>query len=621
MYIIQVGDLHIGSAINCGEPESQILAGGIEKIKQEVPVGQQLLVCVCGDIIDSKNLGNQIKRDKQATKKRYEQAAELFTQMQEHLADCYSVTFRFCVGNHDTTHMDDFFDLAHQFDASPSKEEYASCYTYMAEGIHYIFINSSHNGTYQYGEIDYDRLEQLLKTLPAESPKVFVMHHTVISMYPTDNSSIRDAARLLQILEANHVLGVLHGHIHGNERFPFGAQMCQMIGTGALFSRNNPNVCSQFNIIYVDPFAFRNISTCIYLADNRGHGNHWHKLCLQEDGNENYFQGPAFSTVHQKLMGKLHYKPVLNNVVLQINCTYDDFISDLEQYLRDDVLSMGENQFSYFELAEKWESTTLPSELYFNHGRYFQSSCCNKSSDSEHAIRTIIQQIKDAPTSNRAVLTTFSTDKALRPRGGDDYLPSLLSIQFSLDSNQSTLYVHMNLRALEAGSFLKINICEIQWLLRQMKEENVRFDNVDIAISAFRVQIRERFKCFLRAEIDNLDSVKLYGIVFRGEISRICCMLEEKRDSSETITNVHGIKGLSAAMQEVKDAATPGSPIYSDEIIGKLQDIQSAYVYIDQLQRRGSVRTDEEKMYEAHIRSGLNEIIEMLKQEGGAAGA
>jgi len=612
MYIVQVGDLHIGSAVSCGEPEEQILAGGVEKIKREIPAGQELLVCVCGDVIDSNGLGSRSGKDKEEARKRYEKAGGLLAQMREQLADSYSVSFRFCAGNHDATHMDEFFTFAHQFDEAPSKEEYAGCYTYMAEGICYVWVNSCHNGNYQYGEIDYDRLEQLLKKLPAEIPKIFVMHHTVISMYPTDSSSIRDSARLLQILEKNHVLGVLHGHIHGNERFPLGAQMCQMIGTGALFSRGNPNVCSQFNIIYVDPFAFRNISTCIYLADSRSGGNHWHKLCLQEDGNENYFQGPKFSMVYQKLMGKLQYKPVLNNVVLQINCTYDDFVADLGQYLQEDRLSMGEKRFSYFELAGKWESVTLPPELYFNHGQYFQLPSQSEAGKSEHAIFTIIRQIKRAPTSNRAVLTTFNTDDALQPRRGDDHLPSLLSVQFSLDSRQRTLYVHMNLRALEAGSFLKINICEIQWMLDQMKECSVPFENVDIAISAFRVQVRDRFKCFLKAEIDNLDPSKLFGCVFRREISRICRMLEEKRDSSETITNVQGIETLYQAMQEAD---------YSQEIIKKLQSIQHTYERIDQLQQRSSVRTDEEKACEERIRFGLSEIMDMLKREGGATEA
>lgn len=607
MYIIQVGDLHIGSVEKCGESEEQILTSGIEKIRQEVPEGQQLLICICGDIIDSLNLPASNSR---IAANRYEEAAKLFQLMRDRLTDRYSVSFRFCIGNHDTTHVDEFFTFVRQFDETHSKEEFESCYDYIAEGIHYVFISSCRNGNYEFGEIDYDRLEKLLRTIPLKDSKVFVMHHTVISMYPKDSSSIRDSARLLSIIEKNHVLGVLHGHIHGNERFPCGAQLCQMIGTGALFSRNNPNVNSQFNLILVDPFAFRNISTFIYLADGRVHGDKWHKLRVQEDGNENYFQGTGFSMVYQGLIGKLQYKPVLNNVVLQINCTYDAFIGDLEQYLRNDALSMGEKQFSYFELAEKWESINLPPELYFNHGYYFRSSYQCRAGELRHAIYTIAQQIKDAPTSNRAVLTTFSTDDALQPRQGDDYLPSLLSIQFSLDSRQSTLYVHMNLRALEAGSFLKINICEIKWLLEQLKEQSVPFENVDIAISAFRVQARDRFKCFLKTEIDSIDTTELHCCVFKKEIPRICRMLREKSESSETITNIRGIETLYKAMKACE---------YSDEIIKKLERIQCAYRRIDELQQKGSVRTPEEKDNEKCIHQGLHEIIGMLEREDGAA--
>ena len=611
MYVVQIADLHIGSETECGEPEEIILAGAVEKIKSEIPEGQQLLVCVCGDIIDSKDL----RREKLAAE-RYKDAAALFALMQEQLSDSYAVSFKFCVGNHDTTHMDNFFDFVHQFDAELSKDELENCYVHTADGIHFIMINSCRDGNYEYGEINCDRLEQLLKSLPPEDPKIFVMHHTVISMYRSDSSSIRDSARVLRMIESNHVLGVLHGHIHGNERFPFGTRMCQMIGAGALFSRGNPNVCSQFNLIYVDPFAFRNLSTYIYLADNRIQGDHWHKFYSQEDGNENYFQGPDFSSIHKRLLGKLKYKPVLNNVVLQINCTYDKFIKDLEQYLRDELLSMGQKQFPYFELAEKWESTTLPPDLYFNHGTYFQLPCPRGTGEPEHAIHTISRLIKEAPTSNRMVLTTFNANSALQPRQGNDYLPSLLSIQFSLDSKQSTLYVHMSLRALEAESFLKINICEILWLLKQMKERSVPFEYVDIAISAFRVQRRERFKCFLKAEIDNINSAELYGYVFRCNIEKICCMLEEKADSSETITNVQGIKALYDAILIAKEDCL----VYTNEILEELRSILDAYNNINKLQLRSSVRTNEEKDCEEQIRQGLFKIIEILKQKDGATG-
>lgn len=605
MYIIQIGDLHIGSSEKCGDSEEHILAGAIEKIKQEVPTGQRLLICVCGDIIDSRKLP---KRARKKASKRYEGAAKLFSLIQNRLKDYNRIDFRFCAGNHDITHMDEFTNFVHRFDESSSREGLENCYYYEAEGIYYIFINSCHNWNYQFGEINYDKLESLLQTLSQEVPKIFVMHHAAISMYQNDSSAIRDSARLLQIIEKNRVLGVLHGHIHGNEQFPLGDQSCQMIGTGALFSRNYPNVCSQFNLIYVDPFAFRNISSCVYLADGRIRGDNWHRILLQEDRNENYFQGSEFSTVHQKLLGKLQYKHdrVLNNVVLQINCPYVDFIKDLKEYLKDDVLPMGQNQFSYFELAEKWERVTPPPELYFNHGQYFQSHGQDEMGKHKHAIYSIIHQIKDAPTSNRAVLTTFNTDDALRPRGGSDYLPSLLSIQFSLDSMQSTLYVHMNLRALEAGSFLKINICEIYWLLEQMKEENIPFNNVDIAISAFRVQVRDRFKCFLKAEIDSLSPAALCDCVYKKDILRICRMLEEKRDSSETITNVQGIHTLYEAMRMAG---------YKNENTKKLENICSTYEQIGALQQRGSVRTLKEKEYEDCIRQDLSEIIDMLKQE------
>ena len=144
MYIVQFGDLHIGSEVKCGDSESeeQILSGAIEKIKQEVPVGQQLLICVCGDIIDSKKLP---KRAKKRAAKRYEDAAKLFVLMREQLKEYNHIAFRFCTGNHDITHMDEFSRFVHLFDETSSIEALESCYDYKAEEIYYIFINYCYN--------------------------------------------------------------------------------------------------------------------------------------------------------------------------------------------------------------------------------------------------------------------------------------------------------------------------------------------------------------------------------------------------------------------------------------------------------------------------------------------
>ena len=370
MYIIQIADLHIGSVEKCSENENSILSKGIEQIKQRIPKNQKLLICVCGDIIDSKNLS---KGKKVAAKARYDEAAKLFRLIRDGLKkEGYDVKFQFCLGNHDVTHVSEFIDFAIEFDSDVTKERIEDGYCMELDGIHYVFLNSCNGGQYEYGCLDYGKADQIFEKMPVDKPKIIILHHTVMSMYEKDKSSIRDSAHLLNLIEKNNVFGVLHGHIHGGERFIIGKKKCRMIGTGALFSRNYQNVNSQFNIIEVEPFVFRDISTYIYMADDRISGNPWRKIISEEENGENYFRGDNFQDVYQNLLNQLAYKPVINNVVLQINNSYDEFKDNLKKYLEDDELVIGQKRFKYSDLAEQWEDINVPEHLYFNHGMYFK---------------------------------------------------------------------------------------------------------------------------------------------------------------------------------------------------------------------------------------------------------
>lgn len=610
MYIVQIADLHIGSADKCSEKENIILSRGIEKIKQSIPKKQKILVCVCGDIIDSKNLSEFEER---TAKARYDEAAELFRLLSEELEKDYVVNFKFCIGNHDVTHITNFLNFIKEFDSEVTKDEIEDGYYRQYDGIYYIFLNSCNGGQYNHGCIDYAKLEQILKEIPENEPKIIILHHTIMSIDEKDNSSIRDSAQFLSLIEGHNVFGVLHGHIHGRERFFIGGKKCRMSGVGALFSRRHPDVSSQFNIIEVEPFVFKEISTYIYMADDKVSGEPWIRICSEEDNKENYFSGESFQDIYQNLLRRLKYEPVLNNVVMQLNCSYDNFKDDLENFLKDDKLFIGQKHFSYFELAELWEKIEVPQELYFNHGTYFKVRDEEKNCEEVHGIQLIARQLKAKPTSNKAVLTTYSMDTVTKMLKGEEYIPSLLSIQFSQSSHGDTIYVHMYLRALEAGRFLKINICEIKWLLERLKDQNVLFDKVDIAISAFRVQKRENFNCFLKADIDNMSGEELNAYVYEGEISKIRQMLLEKTEASETITD---IKGLEALLRAFKVSGNhPKFHRYSSAVIDKLDNVLNIYGNLDRLHQRGSINTEDEKHFEEEIKEGISDIIAILKKE------
>lgn len=611
MYIIQIADLHIGSADKCLERESVILSKAIEQIKQDIPQKQKLLISVCGDIIDSKNSSGW---EKGIAETRYKEAANLFRLMLQDLKKEYDVKIQFCLGNHDVTHISEFLNFANEFDTELTKEKIEDGYFMEWDEIYYIFLNSCNGGQYEYGCLDYTKVERILKGLPENKSKILILHHTVMSMYEKDNSSIRNSAHLLELIQKYNVIGVLHGHIHGREHFLIGQKRCRMIGTGALFSRNNPNVNSQFNIIEVESFIFRKISTYIYMADDRISGHSWNKISSEEDNNENYFRGDNFQDVYQSLISNLAYRPVLNNVTLQIDSPYEEFKSNLEKYLQSDELVIGQKHFSYFELAELWEKTEVPQCLYFNHGMYFKVKDKEKNDGvGEHGIQFIARQLKSKPTSNKAVLTTYGMDMVVQMLKREEYLPSLLSIQFSQSSDGDTIFVHMYLRALEAERFLKINICEIQWLLERLKEQNILFNRVDIAISAFRVQKREKFNCFLKADIDKIDDKELTFYVYEGNIVEICRMLEEKIDASETITNVKGLKALYEAIKISREHSK--SYKYSSKVMDKLDEILVIYKKLDDIHQRGSIKTLEESQYETEICNAINDVICELKRK------
>ena len=169
----------------------------------------------------------------------------------------------------------------------------------------------------------------------------------------------------------------------------------------------------------------------------------------------------------------------------------------------------------------------------------------------------------------------------------------------------------MYLRALEASRFLKINICEILWLLKQLREEGIEFKNVNIVISAFRVQIKDKFNCFLKASIDEMDPTKLSIKVSNGRFAEICQMLEEKKAATETITNDNGLKILYKAMETTNEErdADGKEKMYSESLMKKIKEILEIYQKLDKVHSQRSIQSEEERTYDKQIEGKLGEII------------
>lgn len=597
-----MADLHIGSKEKTEPIEDEFIKKSVELIKEKVPKDSVIMLCLCGDIIDSKNIESEDKE----TRKRYKKAAVLIKQYVHLLEDFYKVSVGCCPGNHDITHGDDFFEFVQDVGGTCiSKKQMQSCYVHNIEGLHLLFVNSCVENQYEFGRIDYEALERELSSLPREEGKILVLHHTIMSMYDDDSSSIRNAAKLINIIDKYNIAAILHGHIHGREILKLGEKRCKVIGTGALFSRNNTNINSQFNIIHYNYDRITEIFNCRYNAD--GGNIPWNICDLMENSYEYVFEGKSFEDVYKQLLNMLNSLTPLYNVVLRINTEYSEFCESLEKFLKEDYMKIGEKKYNYFDLAEKWEADEVPDDLYFNHGSYFKVN-------GTSGIDFVKEQLSKKPTSSRIVLATYRMKDIIESLDDSIYLPSLESIQFGRSKNSGELLVHMQLRALEASRFLKINICEIAYILKKLREGNIVFDKVEITISAFRVQKKERFNCFLKAEIDKLTAQKLGAKVNHGKIDELCKLLEEKRDGMETITKVNGIQNVFEAMKASNEEADENAPIrYADEILEMFKEVLDIYKRLDSIHRESSIHSEEEEQCEKNIDELLGKLVQKLK--------
>lgn len=606
MYIIQMADLHIGSSAPTVPKEEEFIFKSVELIKEKIPKKETILICLCGDIIDSKDISGEMNDE---TQRRYKDAARLIKKFESNLENEYNVIIKCCPGNHDATHMNNLEDFVNKVDRNnpPSKIKLSTCYTVEVDNIEtkIIFVNSCKGDQYQKGCIDYDVLEQELKNSGIDNKKIIVLHHTVMSMFEEDSSPIRNAAKLVNLIDKYDVIGVLHGHIHGREILTLGENQCKIIGTGALLSRENPNVNSQFNIIELKNNIFIKILNCRYHAD--GGNEPWDIEELNHSEIENIFTGNAFSKVYKKLMDALNVSTPIYNMRMEIENTYEKFDSDLKNFFDSDKLRIGDTEWSYFDLAEKWQAEEVPEELYFNHGSYFKVG-------GKKGIDYVVDALKRKPTSNRIVLPTYNMENVNQSLDDKNYLPSLTSIQFG--KNGGKLIIHMHLRALEAKRFLKINICEIAYLLKQLKEKSVEFERVNIIISAFRVQKKEKFNCFLKSQIDVLRPTELAVKVNSKKFSTLCQLFKEKKDAKETITKVHGIKTVYEAMQDSNKVTVEdgGKEIYSKEILDTLGKVLYMYEELDKIHKASSIQSEKEKECEGKIDILLEEIIKKLEE-------
>ena len=121
MYIVQMADLHIGASDPTIPEEEEFFLKSAELIKNQIPREETILICLCGDIIDSKGMKEGSSNE---TEDRYKKAESLITKFKDEIKKEYNVIIKCCPGNHDATHMDDLVGFVLEVDdESPSKEK------------------------------------------------------------------------------------------------------------------------------------------------------------------------------------------------------------------------------------------------------------------------------------------------------------------------------------------------------------------------------------------------------------------------------------------------------------------------------------------------------------------
>lgn len=630
-YIVQMADFHFGGYCPGAESEQDILKKMTERLQAEIPEGSEVIFCACGDYIDSKPISDgdstRALTEPEVTA-RYQKAKDVIeSAVINPLQQTYDLKIGLCVGNHDTTHI----DAMNRFSQAIIGKDIDKTYSIHidSENVDFIFINSCPPSDYSHGEIDYNYLENILQALSPDSTKYFILHHTLMSMDEHDQSCVRQVPRLIRLIDEYSIKAVFHGHTHGQYVVRVGNVGCPIIGVGAVYVRDFPNVNSQFNLICcnseiaISAFNFQYHADLATIPGSDG----FEKISIPMSKEDNFFYGRTFSKIYGELVKKVQAESRLYHVHLHVKSSYDEFCTDVEKNFGDQIeLKTLDYEYSYSRLAEMWEAPTLDEKvLYFNHGMHFAKAPYHSGIDY------IIHEIGEKRTTSRAVLVTVNT-KDISETAPDALLPSLLSIQTGFDQDQTTLHVTMTLRALEASRFLKINICEVLLIAKQIYAK-YPFSNIEVVISAFRVQIKKQFGCFLKAKLDteaqqSRMSVTLSSLMYSENpaviasgIEDIIRLIRDKKMRSETVIVTNGIENLQASIATVKEMLPVDKQALQpklDQVYASITKLLDLLNKLKQNRASNSEQTEDMDALEAQIQSQYDLLIkefERLMQE------
>lgn len=562
MKIIQVADLHIN-------PETEIdivknkLVRLFDALETEIEKDEEIIFCTCGDIIDRGNAAM------------YSTAEKIFNYIKELFTE-YRLKFEFVPGNHDLcdSNFNSYDNFISKFIEYPYSYNNKNAHLREYRNINLILSNSAYHRHKDFGKLDLGSLEQI----EGRDPSFLVIHHTLLSENDNDSSAVRNAYKLVEYIEKNNIIGILHGHTHGYKDIMIGSQ-CNIIGVGPMF-KEVPDINNQFNFIEVSGCAISKITNYRYSADLNGYVPH----LVYEKNRAGQYMGDSLKKIYDRVVLDTKRLGCVYNLRINMATKYEVFEKEVLDSFSD-----------FIETAKDWQEKAVPESLYYNHGKYMQS-------EGIWGIDYIVDELKDKATSSRAIVPLINFDDVVD--SGDHFLPSLGIAQFGFsDDTKSKIFVTIYLRALEVNHFLKINLCEVYLMIKSIIDEIRSIEEVDITLLAFRAQYKEKFGCFRKARIDTLSEAKLTVLLLDNKCQEIISLLKEKLELNETVVQDKGLNRLRNAIEELTSVEKHPSLL--------LERMENVLEYLNLLmgERKKTSNYKEIEKIEQLVTTSMNDLI------------
>lgn len=581
MQIIQISDLHIKEESDMGSIKNRI-SKLYNALQTTICKDECTVICILGDIVDKGDAAL------------YKEAADLLVYMKELFVE-YNPTFEFTPGNHDLCScpyphpipevcpdqkctIDFYNDFVRGFDSG------YDCTTSILykeyDEVDLLLANSVFHGDCKYGLIDVEAL----KEIPLKRPALLLTHHTFLSESNTDSAVIRNAYELFEQIEKKEIIGVLHGHTHGYKDITIGKK-CPVIGVGP-FLKDVPNINNQVNLVIATSSGIHRVTNYFYRDDLNQYISH--KVYSRTNA---VYEGSNVEKAYNEIVTDARKFGAISNMVLNINTEFGAFSEQIERIFNDQILT-----------ATMWQDTDkVPDSLYYNHGQYMKYNDVT-------GIGFVIEELKSKATSSRAIIPLINFKMVVE--SGDGYLPSFDLVQFGFLAEERTqLIVTLYLRALEVKHFLRINLCEIYLMCKQIKEEIRSIEKINVNIHAFKAQYKENFGCFKRAEIDIIDESEI-TLSIHDNIDNIVNMLVEKRDLNETVIENRGMTSFFKALQAINKRRPIKKVLLerSERILNTMEKLK--------LEREKTSNYELIGTIEKQLNGQFNEIIDIVKGGG-----